>query len=96
MTSVPRYAGTTDQTLSGLTIVTTSPTVAFDAVDAVFTAVAVSGTKTVAGLIVYKFVTNDAGSTPILYVDGFSAVLPNGGDLTVQFDAGANRIFSLV
>jgi hypothetical protein len=96
MTSVTRYAGTTDQTLGSLTIVTNSLVVAFDAADATFTAVAVSGVKTVGGLIVYKFVTNDAGSTPILYVDGFSAVLPNGGDLTVQWDSGNSRILSLV
>lgn len=95
MTGITRYAGTTDQTLGSLTIVTTSHVVAFDAADATFSSVAVSGTKTVGGFVVYKFVTNDAGSTPILYVDGFTAVLPNGGDLTVQFDNGNNRIFSL-
>lgn len=95
MTGITRYSGTTDQTLGSLTIVTTSLVIAFDAADATWTAVAVSGTKTVGGLIVYKFVTNDAGSTPIAYIDGFTAVLPNGGDLTAQFDSGANRIFSL-
>lgn len=95
LTPITRYAGTTDQTLASLSIVTNSLVVAFDAADPTFTAVAVSGTKTVGGLIVYKFVTNDAGSTPILYVDGFSAVLPNGGDLVIQFDSGNNRIFSL-
>lgn len=95
MTGITRYAGTTDATLASLTIVTTSLVVAFDAADPTFSAVAVSGSKTVGGLIVYKFVTNDAGSTPILYVDGFTAVLPNGGDLVIQFDNGANRIFSL-
>lgn len=95
MTGITRYASTTDQTLGSLTIVTNSHVVAFDAADATFSAVAVSGTKTVGGLIVYKFVTNDAGSTPIAYIDGFTAVLPNGGDLTAQFDNGNNRIFSL-
>lgn len=95
MSSIPRYAGTTDQTLGSLTIVTTSFVVAFDAADPTFTAVAVSGTKTVGGLIFYKFVTNDAGSTPILYVDGFTAVTPNGGDLTVGIDNGVNRVLSL-
>lgn len=95
MTGITRYSGTTDQTLGSLAIVTNSPVVAFDAADATWTSVVVSGTKTVGGLIVYKFVTNDAGSTPILYIDGFSAVLPNGGDLTAQFDNGNNRLFSL-
>lgn len=95
MSSVTRYSGTTDQTLASPTVVTNSPVVAFDATDPVFTAVAVSGTKTVGGLIIYKFVTNDAGSTPIAYIDGFTAITPNGGDITVQLDNGNNRIFSL-
>jgi hypothetical protein len=95
MTGITRYAGTTDQTLTSPTIVTTSNVVSFDAADATFTAVAISGSKTVGGLIVYKFVTNDAGSTPLAYIDGFTAVTPNGGDITVQFDNGNLRIFGL-
>jgi hypothetical protein len=95
MTGITRYAGTTDQTLASLAIVTTANVVSFDAADATFTAVAISGVKTVGGLIVYKFVTNDAGSTPIGYIDGFTAVTPNGGDITVQFDNGNLRIFGL-
>lgn len=95
MTGITRYSGTTDQTLSSLSIVTNSHVVAFDGADPTFTGVAVSGSKTVGGFVVYKFVTNDAGSTPILYVDGFTAVTPNGGDLVVQFDNGNNRILSL-
>src|SRR4029077_1016080 len=95
MTPIVRYAGTTDQTLTGA-IVTNSPTVAFDStVDPTFTAVAVSGTKTVGGLIIYKFVTNDAGSTPICFIDGFTAVVPNGGEITVNFDKGKKQNFPL-
>lgn len=98
MTGITRYSGTTDQTLAttAITVTSAGAVVAFDAsVDPVFTAVAISGSKTVAAFIIYKFVTNDAGSTPILYVDGFTAVTPNGGDITVQLDNGNNRIFSL-
>lgn len=95
MTGITRYTGTTDQTLASLAITTNSHVIAFDAADATFTAVAISGSKTVGGFIVYKFVTNDAASIPILYVDGFTAVSPNGGDLTLQFDSGNNRIFGL-
>lgn len=54
----------------------------FDAADAVFTAWA-SGAA-IDGLVIYKFVTNDAGSIPIVYLDGFS-VTPNGGDITFQW-----------
>ncbi len=96
MSTITKYSGTTDQTLSGLTIVTNSPTVAFDATDPTFTSVAVSAGKTIGGFVIYKFVTDDAGSTPILYVDGFTAVTPNGGDIAVTFDSGNNRIVSLV
>lgn len=97
MTGITRYSGTTDQTLASgaITVTSAGAVVAFDATDPVFTAVAISSGKTVAGLIFYKFVTNDAGSTPILYVDGFTAVTPNGGDITIQLDNGNSRIFSL-
>lgn len=94
MTGITRYAGTTDQTLGSLTIVTTSHVVAFSAANPTFTAVSPSTTKTVGGFIIYKFVTNDAGSTPIAYIDGFTAILPNTGDITITFDTGSNKIFS--
>lgn len=91
MTPVIKYSGTTDQTLGSITVTNG----VFDAADAVFTAVAISGVKTVGGLAVFKFVTNDAGSFPVAYIDGFTAVSPNGGNITVQFDNGSNRIFAL-
>lgn len=97
MTGLTRYAGTTDQTLAftGTTaVVTNGTTVAFDAADAVFTAVAPSGSKTIGGLVFYKFVTNDAGSSPLVYIDGFTPITPNTGNVTLQFDAGNNRVFS--
>lgn len=97
LTGLTRYAGSTDQILAftGTTaVVTSGTTVAFDAADAVFTAVAPSGSKTVAALVFYKFVTNDAGSTPLVYIDGFTPITPNTGNVTLQFDAGNNRIFS--
>lgn len=64
MTGITRYAGTTDQTLTSPSVVTNSNIVAFTAANPTFTSVAVSGGKTVGAFIVYKFVTNDAGSTP--------------------------------
>lgn len=99
VTGITKYGASTDFTLTGAAVVaagtTTFGTVAFDSPDAVFTAVAVDTAKTVSGLLIYKFVTDDAGSMPILWIDGFTPVTPNGGDITVQFDGGANRIFSL-
>src|SRR5690242_15813965 len=86
MTGITGYSGTTDQTLGSASISatvagsTTTGTTAIDYADPTFTAVAISGSKTVAGLCMYKFVTNDAGSFPVLWIDGFTAITPNGGD----------------
>lgn len=93
MTSVTKYTGSTDYTL-------TSPTIVdgvFDAADAspAFTALAVDGTKDIDGLVIFKFVTDDAGSTPILYIDLGTAVRPNGGNINITWDSGANKIFAL-
>ena len=86
LADVTRYAGTTDQTI-------TSPTIAsgvFDGANVTFTAVAISGSKTVAAIVLY----NDtlAGDELICYIDGFTPITPNGGDIVVTW--GAN-IFSL-
>ncbi len=56
----------------------------FDAADAIFTAVA--GGQTAGAAIVYKFITNDAASPILAFVDGVD-VVANGGDITVQFAA---------
>ncbi|MDQ0923336.1 putative RNA methylase [Pseudarthrobacter sp. W1I19] len=89
--SVTSYSGTTDQTL-------TSPTVAlgvFDAADSTFTSVAISGAKTVQALVVYKDTGSAATSPLIAYIDGFTAITPNGGNITVTWDNGAAKIFAL-
>lgn len=64
----------------------------FDAADAVFSSVA-SGSA-IDCLVIYKFVTNDAGSTPLAYIDGFS-VTPNGGDITIQWQGSSPYIFKV-
>jgi len=87
MTSVAGAVGT-DPTLG--TKVLAGGT--FDAADAVWTAVGAGAA--VDCLVVYKFVTNDAGSTPIAYLDGFS-VVPNGGDLTAQWQGTTPWIFKV-
>ena len=92
MSSVTKYALSTDATLG-------SPTITdgvFDAADLspAFTALAVDGTKDIDGLVIFKFVTDDAGSTPILYIDLGTAVRPNGGNINITWDSGANKIFA--
>lgn len=62
-----------------------------DAADATFTAV--SGAS-VEAVVLYKDNGSSATDRLIAYIDGIS-VTPNGGDITVQFDSGANKIFKL-
>lgn len=92
MTSVTKYTGSTDFTLL-------SPTITdgvFDAADAspAFSSLAVDGTKDIDALVIFKFVTDDAGSIPILYIDLATAVRPNGGNINITWDSGANKIFA--
>jgi hypothetical protein len=64
----------------------------FDAADSTF--VAWTAGAALDSLAIFKFVTNDAGSTPIAYIDGFS-VVPNGGDITFVWQATAPFIFKI-
>lgn len=58
----------------------------FDADDATFSNLTQVGSETIVAYIVYKHVTGDADSIPILHADISSAITPNG-DLTIQWDA---------
>jgi len=93
MSSVTKYTGSTDVALD-------TPTITNGILDATddanaYPALAVSGTKDIDALVIFKFVTDDAGSTPILYIDLATAVRPNGGDVGITWDSGANKIFAL-
>lgn len=82
----------TDQTLGSKTKTkdTTNDRIVFDAADPTWSAV--SAGSTVGWVVVFKFVTNDAGSTPIAVLD-VTDTATNGLDITVQFDT--NGIFYL-
>lgn len=91
VSSVTAVTGTTDQTL-------TTPTITggvFDADDVTFSAVP-SG-ETASAVVLYKFVTNDADSPVLALIDTITGFPKNtdGGNITVQWDSGAYRIFSL-
>lgn len=65
-----------------------------DANDTVFSAV--SG-PTVSAIVIYKQGAAATSSPLIAYIDTATGmpVQPNGGDITVQWDSGTNKIFKL-
>lgn len=66
----------------------------FDADDATFTSVTGANAE---ALIIFQDTGNAATSRLIAFIDSATGlpILPNGGDITVAFSSGANRIFSL-
>lgn len=76
----------TDQTLGTKTFTedTTNDRIVYGAANPTWTAVA--GGSTVGTVTIFKFVTNDAGSTPICSID-IADTATNGGDITIQFAA---------
>jgi hypothetical protein len=78
----------------GLTANSVQSNGAADADDVTFTAVSGDSIET---LVIYKFVTNDADSPLIAYIDTATGlpITPNGGDIIVTWDNGTNRIFRL-
>lgn len=82
----PYTAIGTDQTLGSKTFTedTTNDRIVYDAADSTWTAVAAG--STIGTVVIFKFVTNDAGSTPIAVID-VTDTATNGGDITIQYDA---------
>ena len=68
---------------------------AFDADDVTWTAVAAGAVSE--GVVIYKDTGNPATSPLIAYIDTITGfpLATNGGDITVQWDNGAYKIFSL-
>jgi hypothetical protein len=63
----------------------------FDAADEVLTSVTGDACES---LVIWEDTGGPAGTDPlVVYIDGFS-VTPNGGDITIEWDAGANGIFT--
>lgn len=90
-TSISSYVLGTPQTLSSKSVTLG----VFDAADATFTAVTAGDTSE--GVVIYKD-TGVAGTSPLLaYIDTITGfpLATNGGDITVQWDSGTFRIFSL-
>ena len=87
MTSVTAYTGTTDPTLASLDISTTKGTLDAADLSPAFSSLAISGTEDIDALVVYHFVTNDAGSTPLVYIDLTTPVTPNGTNINITWNA---------
>lgn len=67
----------------------------FDADDALFTAVTAGAVSE--GVVIYKD-TGSAGTSPLIaYIDAITGfpLTTNGGDITIQWDNGTYKIFSL-
>lgn len=91
LTSVP--AGARVAVSAALGTKTTDAGV-FDAADVTFTAVTGDVSE---ALVVYKHTGVEGTSPLIAYIDTGTGlpVTPNGGDITVQWDGAANKIFKL-
>lgn len=91
ISSVTKITGTTDQTLTTKTITLG----VFDADDVTYTAVGAGETSE--GVVIYKD-TGVEGTSPVLaYIDTITGfpLATSGGNITVQWDNGAYKIFSL-
>jgi len=66
----------------------------FDADDATFNSVTGANCE---ALIIYQNTGDNSTSRLIAYIDSATGlpILPNGGDITVAFSSGSNKIFSL-
>lgn len=66
----------------------------FDADDATFTSVTGANCE---ALIIFQNTGSQANSRLIAFIDSATGlpILPNGGDITVAFSSGSNRIFAL-
>lgn len=86
------YVGVTAQLMTTTTITAG----VFDAANVLtFTAVDLDGANDVDGIVIFSDTGTPATSPLIAMIDGFTAVTPNGGDITITWDSGANKIFAL-
>ena len=90
-TSISAYVVGTPQTLGAKSVALG----VFDAGDATYTAVTAG--DTLEGVVIYKD-TGVSGTSPLIaYIDTITGfpLATNGGDITIQWDNGSYKIFSL-
>lgn len=91
LTDISTYVLNTAQTLSSKAVTNGI----FDAADVTYTAVTAGDTAL--AVVLYKD-TGTAGTSPLIaYIDTITGfpLATNGGDITIQWDNGAYKIFSL-
>lgn len=90
-TSITASVLNTPQTLASKTVTDG----VFDAADVTFTAVTAGDTSE--GVVIYKDTGTPGTSALIAYIDTITGfpLATNGGDITIQWDNGAYKIFSL-
>jgi hypothetical protein len=81
---VTSYAASIDQALTA-TLVTVTDGVFDHTGDLTFGSISQSASKTVGALVHFKESGTASTSPLICYHDGFTAVVPNGGDIVVQY-----------
>lgn len=61
----------------------------FDADNVTFSSVSQAGSETVVAIVIYKHVTDDTDSVPLLFIDGATGLplTPNGSDIQIQWAA---------
>jgi len=91
---VTQYSGITAANLASVTV---DGSGVFDADDLspAFSSLAIDGTKDVDALIIFKD-TGVAGTSQLIaYIDLATPITPNGGNINITWDSGANKIFKL-
>lgn len=93
MTPYTTITGSTDFTLANKNKDTaTSGKTKFGNTSTALSWTAVAAGETVMGIVIFKFVTNDAGSTPIAFIDTTDTPT-NGGNIT--YTEGSDGLFYL-
>jgi hypothetical protein len=59
----------------------------FDADNVTFSGVSQAGSEDAVACVVYKHVTNDGDSVPLIFIDSGFPVTPNGSDITISWAA---------
>ena len=86
LTPIVKYTSSTDATVT-CDITTTPGTLDGTDLTPAFSALAQDGVKSIDALVIFQFITDDAGSTPLIYIDLTTPIDPNTGDINITWNA---------